>query len=121
MLARRRAQGGVGRGGTYVFGEVDAGRGGVRGTGVGERLRERGGRKQVLTMARLPRSAAEASAHVVVQEAENDGRTTTRIRKVEDEERRRELARMLSGRVDEASLAHARELLVGVAGGDGGR
>ena len=43
----------------------------------------------------------------------SDGRTLTRIRKVEGEERRRELARMLSGRIDEASLAHARELLVG--------
>ena len=29
------------------------------------------------------------------------------------EERRRELARMLSGRIDKASLAHASELLVG--------
>jgi DNA repair protein RecN (Recombination protein N) len=36
----------------------------------------------------------------------------TNITRVEGEERRRELARMLSGRVDEASLAHARELLV---------
>jgi DNA repair protein RecN (Recombination protein N) len=50
---------------------------------------------------------------VVVAKASTDTRTLTKIQKVEGEERRRELARMLSGRVDDASLAHARELLVG--------
>ena len=57
--------------------------------------------------------ASEARTHVVVAKEESGGRTITRIRRIEGEERRRELARMLSGRVDEASLAHASELLVG--------
>ncbi len=117
MLAIRLAQGRVEPGATYVFDEVDAGIGGETATAVGHKLRELGNRNQVLTITHLPQIASEASSHVVVQKAETDGRTTTRIRKVEDEERRRELARMLSGRIDEASLAHARELLVGVDGG----
>ena len=50
--------------------------------------------------------------HVVVEKQESEGRTITRIEIIEGEERRRELARMLSGRIDEASLAHASELLV---------
>jgi DNA repair protein RecN (Recombination protein N) len=50
---------------------------------------------------------------MVVAKATSDERTITSIQRVEGEERSRELARMLSGRVDEASLAHARELLVG--------
>jgi DNA repair protein RecN (Recombination protein N) len=50
---------------------------------------------------------------VVVEKEESEGRTITRIERIEGEERRRELARMLSGRIDEASLAHASELLVG--------
>ncbi len=120
MLAIRLAQGRVEPGATYVFDEVDAGIGGETATAVGHKLRELGGRNQVLTITHLPQIASEAASHVVVQKAETDGRTTTRIRKVEDDERRRELARMLSGRVDEASLAHARELLVGV-GEDGSR
>ena len=114
MLAIRLAQGRVEPGATYVFDEVDAGIGGETATAVGHKLRELGNRNQVLTITHLPQIASEASSHVVVQKAESDGRTITRIRKVEDEERRRELARMLSGRVDEASLAHARELLVSV-------
>jgi DNA repair protein RecN (Recombination protein N) len=112
MLAIRLAQERVEPGATYVFDEVDAGIGGETATAVGRKLRELGERNQVLTITHLPQIASEASTHVVVEKNEADGRTVTNITRVEGEERRRELARMLSGRVDEASLAHARELLV---------
>jgi DNA repair protein RecN (Recombination protein N) len=113
MLAIRLAQERVEPGATYVFDEVDAGIGGETATAVGAKLRELGERNQVLTITHLPQIASEASSHVVVAKAATDGRTLTSIRRVEGEERQRELARMLSGRIDEASLAHARELLVG--------
>jgi DNA repair protein RecN (Recombination protein N) len=112
MLAIRLAQERVEPGATYVFDEVDAGIGGETATAVGRKLRELGERNQVLTITHLPQIASEASTHVVVEKNEAGGRTVTNISRVEGEERRRELARMLSGRVDEASLAHARELLV---------
>jgi len=115
MLAIRLAQERIEPGATYVFDEVDAGIGGETATAVGAKLRELGERNQVLTITHLPQIASEASSHVVVTKEEAGGRTITRIRRVEGEERRRELARMLSGRVDEASLAHASELLVGGA------
>jgi DNA repair protein RecN (Recombination protein N) len=113
MLAIRLAQESVEPGATYVFDEVDAGIGGETATAVGRKLRQLGERNQVLTITHLPQIASEAASHVVVSKEEAGGRTVTRIRRVEGEERRRELARMLSGRVDEASLAHAQELLVG--------
>jgi DNA repair protein RecN (Recombination protein N) len=113
MLAIRLAQERIEPGATYIFDEVDAGIGGETATAVGVKLRELGERNQVLTITHLPQIASEAKTHVVVSKAASDGRTLTRIHKVEGEERRRELARMLSGRIDEASLAHARELLVG--------
>ena len=113
MLAIRLAQERVEPGATYIFDEVDAGIGGETATAVGAKLRELGERNQVLTITHLPQIASEAGSHVVVTKEESGGRTITRIRHVEGEERRRELARMLSGRVDEASLAHASELLVG--------
>jgi DNA repair protein RecN (Recombination protein N) len=114
MLAIRLAQERIEPGATYIFDEVDAGIGGETATAVGVKLRELGERNQVLTITHLPQIASEASSHVVVTKAPSDGRTLTKIHRVEGEERRRELARMLSGRIDEASLAHARELLVGV-------
>jgi DNA repair protein RecN (Recombination protein N) len=113
MLAIRLAQERIEPGATYVFDEVDAGIGGETATAVGAKLRELGERNQVLTITHLPQIASEARTHVVVSKTASDGRTLTSIRRVEGEERRRELARMLSGKIDEASLAHARELLVG--------
>ena len=113
MLALRLAQERIEPGATYVFDEVDAGIGGETATAVGAKLRELGERNQVLTITHLPQIASEARTHVVVSKTASDGRTLTSIRRVEGEERRRELARMLSGKIDEASLAHARELLVG--------
>jgi DNA repair protein RecN (Recombination protein N) len=112
MLAIRLSQETIEPGATYVFDEVDAGIGGETATAVGTKLRELGNRNQVLTITHLPQIASEAGTHVVVSKEESEGRTTTRIGRIEGEERRRELARMLSGRIDEASLAHATELLV---------
>jgi DNA repair protein RecN (Recombination protein N) len=111
MLAIRLAQESVEPGATYVFDEVDAGIGGETATAVGEKLKRLGGRNQVLTITHLPQIASGAGSQVVVAKEERGGRTITRILPVEGEERRRELARMLSGRVDDASLAHASELL----------
>src|SRR5829696_6462736 len=112
MLAIRLAQERVEPGATYIFDEVDAGIGGETATAVGAKLRELGERNQVLTITHLPQIASEAKTHVVVAKSSADGRTLTSIQRVEGEERRRELARMLSGKIDDASLANARELLL---------
>ena len=112
MLAIRLAQERIEPGATYIFDEVDAGIGGETATAVGAKLKELGERNQVLTITHLPQIASEAKTHVVVAKYSAEGRTLTRIQKVEGEERRRELARMLSGKIDDASLAHARELLL---------
>jgi DNA repair protein RecN (Recombination protein N) len=111
MLAIRLAQERVEPGATYVFDEVDAGIGGETATAVGAKLRELGERNQVLTITHLPQIASEAASHVVVAKEESAGRTITRITRVTGEDRLKEMARMLSGRIDDASLAHASELL----------
>jgi DNA repair protein RecN (Recombination protein N) len=111
MLAIRLAQERVEPGATYIFDEVDAGIGGETATAVGAKLRELGERNQVLTITHLPQIASEAASHVVVAKEESAGRTITRITRVTGEERLKEMARMLSGRIDDASLAHASELL----------
>jgi DNA repair protein RecN (Recombination protein N) len=113
MLAIRLAQRRVEPGASYIFDEVDAGIGGETATAVGEKLSELSERNQVLTITHLPQIASQARDHILVEKAETGGRTITRAHRLAGEERQRELARMLSGRVDEASLAHASELLVG--------
>ncbi|QIN83022.1 DNA repair protein RecN [Rubrobacter tropicus] len=112
MLAIRLAQERVEPGATYVFDEVDAGIGGETATAVGAKLRQLGEKNQVLTITHLPQIASEAASHIVVAKEETRGRTITRITRVTGEDRLKEMARMLSGRIDDASLAHASELLV---------
>lgn len=101
-----------------VFDEVDAGVGGATALAVGEKLARlagstgAGGDRQVLCVTHLAQLAAFADTHFVIEKGVEDGRTVTTVRRVADEERAHELARMLGGGVaPDAGVAHARELL----------
>ncbi len=92
---------------TVVFDEIDTGVGGEAAWQVAERLARLAQQRQVLVVTHLPQIAARAQTHYrVVKEAQG-----VRVERVQDEERVRELARMLSGSYSEAALKHARELL----------
>ena len=95
-----------------VFDEIDIGIGGRAAEAVGKKLKTLAKRQQVVCITHLPQIAAFADQHFVIEKAEKDGRTRTSIRRMEDGERAREVARMLSGaKVTESSLEHARQLL----------
>lgn len=95
-----------------VFDEVDAGIGGRVADRVGRMLAELAAHHQVLCITHLPQIAAFAQHHFRVEKREVDGRTQTRITRVEGPERVEEIARMAGGEsIGEATLAHARELL----------
>ncbi len=96
---------------TLVFDEVDAGLGGRAGRAVGRVLRRLAEGRQVLVVTHLAQVAAFADRHVRVDKVERDGRTVTRVRHLEGDERVRELARMLAGDDGAAALEHARSLL----------
>ncbi|RBY87569.1 DNA repair protein RecN [Blastococcus sp. TF02A-30] len=97
-----------------VFDEVDAGVGGQAAGEIGRRLARLAREHQVVVVTHLAQVAAFADTHLVVDKSPDTGAgvTATDIRAVEDEDRVRELARMLSGLADsETGQAHARELL----------
>lgn len=97
---------------TLVFDEVDAGIGGKVALQVGEKMREVAGSHQVFAITHLPQIASRAHRHLLVLKEEREGRTATDVRPLEDDERVREIARMLGGDPESAvSLEHARELL----------
>ncbi|MFA5353009.1 MAG: DNA repair protein RecN [Thermodesulfovibrionales bacterium] len=96
---------------TLVFDEVDAGIGGVAASSVGKRLKEISGHYQVFCITHLPQIASLADRHLKVEKGLDRERVQVSVSALEGEERMKELARMLSGRVTEASLIHARELL----------
>jgi DNA repair protein RecN (Recombination protein N) len=95
-----------------VFDEVDAGVGGAVAEAIGRRLKRAASKHQVLCITHLPQIAAFADAHFRVEKASRKGRTTTRVVRLEEDERIEELARMLGGRrVSQSARDHARQLL----------
>lgn len=97
---------------TYVFDEVDAGVGGAVAEAIGLRLRRAASNHQVLCITHLPQIAAFADAHFRVHKQVLDGRTVTRVERLDQHERIEELARMLGGkRVTDSAREHARALL----------
>jgi len=97
---------------TLVFDEVDAGVGGRAAVEVGRRLARLARTSQVLVVTHLPQVAAFADRQVVVEKTDDGRVTTSGLRVIEDDERVRELARMLAGLEDsDSAAAHAQELL----------
>ncbi|WP_029287662.1 DNA repair protein RecN [Cellulomonas sp. HZM] len=100
---------------TFVFDEVDAGVGGRAAVEVGRRLAALARDAQVLVVTHLAQVAAFADHHLVVTKSSDGGVdlvTESDVRSVTDEDRVRELARMLSGQDDSsAARTHAAELL----------
>ena len=97
-----------------VFDEIDIGIGGRAAEAVGHKLKTLGRAQQVLCVTHLPQIAAFADQHLAVEKREQDQRTTTRIRVLDDRARTHEVARMLSGaKVTETSLQHAAQMIAG--------
>jgi DNA repair protein RecN (Recombination protein N) len=98
---------------TLVFDEVDAGIGGEAAIQVGLRLKTLGSRHQVLVVTHLAQIASFADHHLVVEKSPRaDGRNVVEVRELAgDDERARELARMMSGGVTAKAIARAHELL----------
>ena len=98
--------------GTLVFDEVDTGVSGRAAQKVAEKLAQVSRRKQVLCVTHLPQLAAMADTHFSVEKGEREGRTYTRVLRLDRERRKEEMARLTGGqRLTSALLAGAEELL----------
>jgi len=114
MLALEVVLAASAEGTTMVFDEVDAGVGGRAAVQIGRRLAKLARTHQVIVVTHLPQVAAYADVHLVVDSGGRDGRkhAASRVRRLDDEERVAELARMLAGLGEtDSGRAHARELL----------
>jgi DNA repair protein RecN (Recombination protein N) len=97
---------------TLIFDEVDAGIGGRVASVVGEKLRGLGERFQVLCITHLPQIAAAGSSHFHIEKHIARNRTTTSVRRLDEDARVEELARMIGGlEAGVQARAGARELL----------
>lgn len=102
---------------TFVFDEVDSGVGGQAALGIGRRLARLARSSQVLVVTHLPQVAAFADRHLLVVKSQTGEVTESGVQRLDDEQRVRELARMLGGMAESGSAqAHAEELLANARG-----
>lgn len=112
MLALKTVLAAQDRVGLLVFDEVDTGVGAAVGRAVGRKLADLGAERQVFCVTHLPQVACYARAHFHVSKAVSEGRTRTKVERLEGEERLKAIARMLGGsQVTKTSLRHAQELM----------
>lgn len=99
---------------TLVFDEVDSGIGGATADAVGERLSRLARSVQVLVVTHSPQVAARGDTHLRVEKRDAGGLAVTHVDRLEEDARREEVARMLSGReITEEARAAASRLLEG--------
>jgi len=111
MLALEVVLAASAEGTTMVFDEVDAGVGGRAAVQIGRRLARLARTHQVIVVTHLPQVAAYADSHLVVDSGGGKGKASE-VRRLDDDDRVGELARMLAGLGEsDSGKAHARELL----------
>ena len=95
-----------------VFDEVDSGIGGAVSSAVGERLKKLGGSRQVIVVTHSPQVAAHGNIHFVVKKDNKEQDTKINVLKINLDEKIKEVARMLSGKViTEEAIKAAKKLI----------
>ncbi|MBM7660905.1 DNA repair protein RecN (Recombination protein N) [Bacillus mesophilus] len=98
---------------SIIFDEVDTGVSGRVAQAIAEKIHRVSVESQVLCISHLPQVAAMADQHLFIEkETTNNERTKTSIKKLNNNEQVKEVARMISGvEITELTIQHAKELL----------
>jgi DNA repair protein RecN (Recombination protein N) len=116
ILALKVALAQQGGAATIIFDEIDRGVGGAVASAIGERLaRLAANEGQLLAVTHSPQVAARGRQHYMIAKASSGMVTRTSVMLLDDEGRRQEIARMLSGaEVTPEARAQADRLMEGV-------
>ena len=95
-----------------IFDEIDIGVGGETVRKIATKLKEIGNHAQVICITHSPQIAAKANQQFFIEKKVEENNTLTTVRELSEEERVREIGRMLAGEnISEIVLNHALELL----------
>lgn len=98
--------------GTMIFDEIDTGVSGRAAHKIAAKLREVSLGKQVICVTHLAQIAAFADNHLLIEKQTDDEQTVTKVKKLEGENRIRELARIIGGDViTPSTMKSAQELI----------
>lgn len=97
---------------TLIFDEIDRGVGGAVASAIGERLARLAADAQLLVVTHSPQVAARGGHHLLIAKSHDGLVTRTGVRALDDDARREEIARMLSGaQITDEARAQAGRLL----------
>ncbi|MBC7334184.1 MAG: DNA repair protein RecN, partial [Actinobacteria bacterium] len=97
---------------TMIFDEIDVGIGGETSKVVGEKLYKISCNRQVICITHLAPIACFSDLHLFIDKYVEGNRTKIMIKKLDSQERIKEISRMLSGKtLSDISIMHARELI----------
>lgn len=97
---------------TLIFDEIDVGISGITAEKVGAAMKRLAASRQIISITHLPQIAACADTAFVIEKEVVGDKTITGIRKLDDEGRVMELARLLGGAsVTDSVVAAAREMI----------
>jgi len=112
MLAIKTQLSGVNEISTYIFDEIDAGISGKTAKVVGEKLAKIAKGTQIIAVSHLAQIAVMSDAEFLIEKREEDGKTLTQVYGLDEQQKTREIVRLLGGEDgDEFALKHAEELL----------
>lgn len=97
---------------SIIFDEVDTGVSGRVAQAIAEKIYKVAAGSQVLCISHLPQVAAMADTHLLISKDTKAGRTTSSVRPLKEEEKVKEIGRMISGvEITDLTKKHAKELL----------
>lgn len=97
---------------TIIFDEVDRGVGGAVASAIGDRLARLSHSAQMLVVTHSPQVASKGDAHLLINKSSDGTVTRTDVNALDEDGRRQEIARMLSGAdVTDEARAQADRLL----------
>lgn len=112
ILALKVALAEEGGAATMIFDEIDRGVGGAVASAIGDRLARLSRATQLLVVTHSPQVAARGDRHLLIAKAHDGIVTRTGVRPLSSDERREEIARMLSGaEITDEARAQARRLI----------
>jgi len=98
---------------TIIFDEIDTGVSGDIASKMADIMQKLSDKTQVISITHLPQIAAKGDEHLIVYKTDTKNSTETSIKKITNNERITELAKMLSGKnITDAAMQNAAELLM---------
>ncbi len=95
---------------TMIFDEIDTGISGNTAMVVGQKMADISAKRQIIAITHLAQIASMADGHYLIEKVDTDEMTSSTLRLLDDEERIKELARIIGSHESQTALIHARSL-----------